>query len=88
MVLTARGMLYKIPDRDKFIAANTIFKHKTSHITTSEKIINQKRIYKRIENIAIALCRKFSTKNARRNKANKVETDHQLVVVKMHSRLE
>ena len=81
-------MLYEILDRHEFIAANTFLKHKASHNTTCEWIINQKRVYNQIDYGAIPKCRKFLVINAKSYKANKVEMDHRLVAVKMHCKLD
>ena len=81
-------MLCEILDRHKFISPNIIFKHKASEITTWEGIINQKIVYNKIDHVATPSCCKFSLICARSYRANKVETDHRLVAVKMHNKLD
>ena len=76
-----RGNAMRNPRQAKFIAVNTILKHKASHISTWEGKINQKIAYNEIDYLAIASCCKFSVINAGSYKVNKVETNLKLVAV-------
>jgi exonuclease III len=75
--------LNELCNKYKFIATNTMFRHKACHITTWQGQRGERKIYNQIDYVLVKENRRHTLSNARSYFTPRVSTDHRIVMCKL-----